>query len=142
MIMRSPSIAILAFLVGCPADDDDGSSAAETHADHGSETHGTTDQGSETHATADHGSSETGPSSAVEAYCSCVFENCHEPYHMKWGEDEIAAQQACQMEAEGVPSNGAPIEMGNYLECRQHFCDVAANDPSVCPNALGDAVCI
>ena len=138
MTMRStPLLLPVVMLLGCPADDD--GTAGETHADHGT---GTADSGTAEHGSESASSSETGVDGAVAAYCACVLENCHEPYHAKWGEDEIMAQAACLAEAGALPQNGAPIEMGNFLECRQHFCDAAMADPSVCTNALGDAVCM
>lgn len=123
------------YLVGCKSDDDSGD-------EHAAEEHGHADEHGASE-TADHDHSvDTDPNDPVVAYCSCVFANCHEPYHMKWGEDEMMSEAACLMEAQALPSNGAPIEMGNFIECRQHFCDAAATDPTVCTNALGDAVCM
>jgi hypothetical protein len=46
------------------------------------------------------------------------------------------------MEAQALPTNGAPIESGNFLECRQHFCDAGAADEALCENAIGNAVCV
>lgn len=125
-----------AWCFGCPSDDDSSDTGADDHTHDSSGAHdssGGHDSG---------GSSDTGSSGAAATYCSCVLANCHEPYHAKWGEDEIAAQQACLAEAAALPVNGAPTEMGNFIECRQHFCDLAASDDSVCANALGEAVCM
>ena len=125
--------ALALFALGCPSDDDGGGdTGAGTAEDHGSEEHGSEE----------HGTAETSTDDPVAAYCSCVFSNCHEPYHEKWGENEIMSEQACLAEAGALPVNGSDIEMGNFLECRVHFCELAADDESVCPNALGEAVCM
>lgn len=134
------AVALPFHLVGCA---DDGNDDAADTLDHGAEEHGAAEHGAEEQGSEGHDHSvDTDPNDPIVAYCACVFANCHEPYHAKWGEDEMAAEQACLMEAEAVPSNGGPTEMGNFLECRQHFCDAAATDPTVCTNALGDAVCM
>jgi hypothetical protein len=134
---RSLVSALALFALGCPSDDDGSDTGASTADDHGSEEHGSEEHGSE-----EHGTAETTADDPVAAYCSCVFNNCHEPYHEKWGENEITSEEACHAEAEALPVNGSDIEMGNFIECRMHFCELAADDESVCPNALGDAVCM
>ena len=103
---------------------------------------GTTAQGTTEQATTDDHSVDTSADDPAVAYCMCVFSNCHELYHAKWGEDEMAAEAACLMEADALPMNGSDIDMGNFIECRMHFCELAAGDESLCVNALGDAVCI
>jgi hypothetical protein len=141
--MVSPTrrlVSVLALIaLGCPSDDEGSDTGASTvddgSDDHGSEEHGTA------HETDDDGV-ETSADDPAAAYCSCVFANCHEPYHDKWGENEITSEQACLAEAEALPVNGSDVEMGNFIECRMHFCELAADDDSVCPNALGDAVCM
>jgi hypothetical protein len=122
-------------LPSCKSDDGGGDTAAD---EHGAGAHGAGEHGADTH---DH-SVDTDADDPAVVYCSCVLANCHEPYHTKWGEDEMAAEAACLAEAGALPSNGGPTEMGNFIECRQHFCDAAAADPTVCTNALGDAVCM
>jgi hypothetical protein len=140
-------------LAGCPADDtsDDGAaSTGHAHATESSGVHDSTASTGHAHATESSGADEHGTHDGIEtsaddpavAYCSCVFTNCHEPYHAKWGEDEMASEAACLMEAEALPVNGSDIEMGNFIECRMHFCELAAGDESLCANALGDAVCV
>ena len=69
-----------------------------------------------------------------------MLANCHDQYHDTWGEDHKASEAACLMEADALPMNGSDIDMGNFIECRQHFCDMAASDEALCANALGDAV--
>ncbi|MFO0635036.1 MAG: hypothetical protein U0168_19505 [Nannocystaceae bacterium] len=135
-----PLCLALFSLPSCKSDDGGGDTAAD---EHGAGEHGASEaSGSGTAAdTHDHSVDSDADDPAV-AYCSCVFANCHEPYHAKWGEDEMAAEAACLAEAGALPSNGGPTEMGNFIECRQHFCDAAAADPTVCTNALGDAVCM
>lgn len=139
---RVPLLLLPLYLAyGCKDDGDDDTSSDEHGGDdhdHGADEHGAEEHGESGH---DH-SVDTDADDPVVVYCSCMLANCHEPYHMKWGEDEMAAEEACLMEAQGVPSNGGPTEMGNFLECRQHFCDAAAMDDTVCANALGDAVCM
>jgi len=134
------------LLAGCPSDDtgDEGASTAEHGAEHGHE-HGA-EHGADEHGTAENGdhdhSIDTSADDPSVAYCSCVFSNCHEPYHEKWGEDEMAAEAACLMEADALPMNGSDIDMGNFIECRMHYCELAATDPTLCDNALTDAVCM
>lgn len=125
-----PALSACAWLLaGCPSDDtgDEGAASSE----HGAEEHGDHDH-----------SIDTSAEDPAVVYCSCMLANCHEPYHTKWGEDEMMAEAACVMEADALPMNGSDVEMGNFIECRQHFCELAANDASLCPNALGDAVCM
>ena len=141
MKVRSSLFLIVLFggalsSVGCPSDDsgDEGASTSDSgNGDHAA------DSGSGTGH--DH-SVDTSADDPAVAYCSCMLANCHEPYHMKWGEDEMMAQAACVMEADALPMNGSDIDMGNFIECRMHFCELAATDPTVCTNALGDAVCM
>jgi hypothetical protein len=153
-LVPAPCLLAHAFiLAGCPANNtgDEGASTTE----HGTTEHGTTEQGTTEHGTTEHGTTEQGTTEhgthdGIETsaddpavvYCSCVFSNCHDAYHEKWGEDEMASEAACLMEAEALPVNGSDIEMGNFIECRMHFCELAADDESLCANALGDAVCV
>ncbi len=129
------------ILAACPSEEGTGDDAHDDHGDHGSTSHGTADHGTADHGTADHGI-ETSADDPAVIYCSCVLANCHDPYHAKWGDDEMVAQAACLMEADALPKNGGDTEMGNFIECRQHFCELAAADADQCANALGDAVCI
>lgn len=109
--------------------------------DHGADEHGSVDEHG-TSAGDDH-SIDTDPGDPIVAYCGCMLEYCHDQYHAKWGEDHMASEEACLMEAQGLPSNGGPTESGNFFECREHFCELAAGgDESVCDNAIGAAVCV
>lgn len=138
--MISPALrlvsALALFALGCPSDDEGGDTGASTADDHGSEEHGSEEHGSE------HASEESGAGDPAAMLCSCLLANCHDPYHDKWGENEMTAEQSCLTEVEALPVNGSDIEMGNFIECRAHFCELAADDESVCPNALGEAVCM
>jgi len=128
-------VVTLVTFVGCKGDggDEAADSAAATDST-------ATDSGTDDHA--DHHGTETDGTDPAEVYCACMLDNCHEPYHTKWGEDEVAAQAACVAEADALPINGSDVEAGNFIECRQHWCEMAASDPNVCTNAIGDAVCI
>lgn len=131
-----PALVASALIqAGCPQDDNDDSASTTEHDPGASTGH---DHGADTGSTG-HDTSADDP---AVAYCSCVFVNCHEPYHAKWGEDEMASEAACLMEADALPMNGSDIEMGNFIECRMHFCELAADDETLCANALGDAVCM
>lgn len=162
MHSRVRSLAVGLLLVFACKSVDSGDTGGSTHdSDHGAETTAGTsattgpgsssgDHGAETTADSDHGASsgsddhgvDTDSSDAIVAYCGCMLANCHDEYHAKWGEDHVASEEACMMEAEALPQNGSPIEAGNFFECREHFCEAAAGDPSVCANAIGAAVCI
>lgn len=147
MTSTSPRSLALAFATAatlsfaCKSDD----GGTDTAAEHGAGEHGAGEHGAGEHGGSadshDH-SVDTDAMDPAVIYCSCVLANCHEPYHAKWGEDELAAETACLAEANALPSNGGPTEMGNFIECRQHFCDMAMADSTVCTNALGDAVCM
>lgn len=134
----APSLAACALLLaGCPGDDgDDSASTSEDGHEHGHE------HGSDEHGSDEHDGIDTSADDPAVAYCGCVFSNCHEAYHMKWGADEMASEAACLMEADALPMNGSDIDMGNFIECRMHFCELAADDETLCANALGDAVCM
>ncbi|MBC8069053.1 MAG: hypothetical protein IAG13_12025 [Deltaproteobacteria bacterium] len=144
------------YAAGCSSDDSEDTGADEHGAhdhDHGAEagsSSGTPGTTGDDHGAEEHGSSagdehgiDTDTSDPIVAYCGCMLEFCHDEYHAKWGEDHLESEEACAMEAQGLPSNGGPTEMGNFLECRQHFCELAmGGDESVCPNAIGEAVCV
>lgn len=124
------------LLCGCDDEHDDAGDG------HGSTGHShATDAGHTETSSHDDADGSTGPDDAADAYCDCVFANCHEPYHAKWGEDEIASAMACRSEAAGLPQNGAPTMEGNFLECRQAHCEAAATNPATCDAALGEAPC-
>ncbi len=74
--------------------------------------------------------------------CNCLLINCHEPYHAQYGEGDEVAIPACEADAESLPTAGMDTMSGNFLECRQAFCDLAATDATNCPAALGGAPCM
>jgi hypothetical protein len=129
-------LALASSSTGCPGGDD--STADRAHGSETSAHHHTTEEGSG----ADTRTVDSGEDDPAAAYCACVFANCHEPYHAKWGEDEVASEAACLTEASALPQNGAEVEMGDFIECRVHFCELAASDATACAAALGDEVCI
>lgn len=74
-----------------------------------------------------------------EAYCTCVFATCHEHYHARWGEDEVASAAACRAEAAEIL---AEVDGPQTLECRTQVCVTAPlDDPDDCPIAVGDVAC-
>jgi hypothetical protein len=152
----APFLAACALLLpGCPTNGTGEEGASTTEHEHGAE-HGTGSSSGHEHGTGSSSGHATGSSSADDhdhsidtsaedpavAYCSCMLANCHDQYHAEWGDDEMAAEAACLMEADALPMNGSDIDMGNFIECRMHFCELAADDETLCTNAIGDAVCI
>jgi len=75
-------------------------------------------------------------------YCSCMLVNCHDPWHEVFGEDDLEATMACVDLVESLPRAGEDLDAGNFAECRIHFCELAADDPTVCPAALGQEICV
>ena len=73
-----------------------------------------------------------------------MLEYCHDAYHGTWGEDHIESEEMCIASAEAAPVAGEPAMSGDSIECRMHFCQVAADmgDESVCDNALGMGACL
>jgi len=139
------SASLVTLLWGCSSDDGGGdtqASSAETGSDHDA------DHDADHDGDHDHSIDSDGDDPAVE-YCQCMLINCHETYHGKFGEDEIPAQEACIMEADGLPMNGSDVDAGNFLECRQHFCAMATDDAcpteegcDPCDKAIGSTVCM
>ena len=84
----------------------------------------------------------TGEPSAIDVYCACMLENCHDEYHATWGEDHEASEAMCAAAAAAVPSVGVPATMGNSLECRQHYCELGEPVPGACASALGGGACV
>jgi hypothetical protein len=76
-------------------------------------------------------------------YCDCMLLTCHDAYHASFGPDtdEPAAAAACLAEAEGLPSVGMDIDMGNSIECRLHYCALGSETPDDCAAAVGDGAC-
>jgi hypothetical protein len=96
-----------------------------------------------TAASATTGAGAAGGASLAQQYCDCMLLSCHDAYHASFGpdSDEPAARANCLAEAEALPAAGMPIEEGNFVECRIHFCEAGQSDESVCPSAVGAAPC-
>ena len=105
------------------------------HAHTGETTHAT-------HAETAGTAGTTGEPSAIDVYCACMLENCHDEYHATWGEDHEASEAMCAAAAAAVPSVGVPATMGNSLECRQHYCELGEPVPGACASALGGGACV
>lgn len=129
-----------------------GESAHATHADasthaeptgtthaHATDSTGPAHTGETTHAGT---AGTTGEPSAIDVYCACMLENCHDEYHATWGEDHEASEAMCAAAAAAVPSVGAPATTGNSLECRQHYCDLGEAVPGACASAIGGGACV
>ena len=88
------------------------------------------------------GSSSTGSSGTggdpppLTEYCDCMLSKCHDQYHMKFGEDHVAAEMMCLAYAASVPTIGAPAESGASIECYYWACT-----QSDCTSAFGGGVC-
>lgn len=80
---------------------------------------------------------------AAEAYCDCMLLTCHDAYHDQYGPDtdEPAARANCLAEAGALPVAGMAVDTGNFIECRQHHCDLGVEDEVVCGAAIGEGVC-
>jgi len=74
-------------------------------------------------------------------YCVCMLANCHDPYHVEWGDDEEVARDRCIDAAAAVPQTGSPATDGNSLECRMNACEMAATDSASCDGAFGSDPC-
>lgn len=106
---------------------------------------GTTSDGSAASASSSSGAgttSETASSGTggdpppVVEYCDCMLSKCHDPYHMKFGEDHVAAEMMCLAYAASVPTIGMPAESGASIECYYWACM-----QSDCTSAFGGGVC-
>jgi hypothetical protein len=122
------AIACMSFIAAA-CDGDDASDGADT-AHHDSDAHAGT------------AGDSTGGATPVASYCACMLSSCHDLYHELWGEDEIAAQQACTDEAAVLPEAGMDVQAGNFLECRAHFCGLASEDEAQCHAAAGHVTCV
>ncbi len=69
-------------------------------------------------------------------YCDCMLSKCHDQYHMKFGEDHVAAEMMCLAYAESIPTLGMPAESGASIECYYWACT-----QSDCTSAFGGGVC-
>ena len=72
----------------------------------------------------------------ITEYCDCLLSKCHDQYHMKFGEDHVAAEMMCLAYAESVPTIGMPAESGASIECYYWACT-----QSDCTSAFGGGVC-
>lgn len=105
------------------------------------------ESGCDTTATATTGTGAMGGGgsarSLAQTYCDCMLVSCHDAYHATYGPDtdEPAARDACLATAGAWPEAGTRVEMGDFVECRIHFCELGMNDPSVCQNAVGAGAC-
>lgn len=85
---------------------------------------------------------DAGPDTSILAYCNCLLSNCHDESHQKWGATDEELLAGCRSEALNVPSNGAPITSGNFIECRVGYCKQSLQDSQFCSAALGQTVCL
>ena len=136
------------------------SSAGEsTHATHADATHADATHAEPTGTTHAHATDSTGPAhtgetthagtagttgepSAIDVYCACMLENCHDEYHATWGEDHEASEAMCAAAAAAAPSVGVPATTGNSLECRLHYCELGEAVPGACASAMGGGACV
>ncbi len=109
-----------------------------THA-HATDSTGHAHTGETTHAGT---AGTTGEPSAIDVYCACMLENCHDEYHATWGEDHEASEAMCAAAAAAAPSVGVPATTGNSLECRQHYCELGEAVPGACASAMGGGACV
>lgn len=124
----------------------DATHADATHAEptgtthvHATDSTGPAHTGETTHAGT---AGTTGEPSAIDVYCACMLENCHDEYHATWGEDHEASEAMCAAAAAAVPSVGVPATTGNSLECRLHYCELGEAVPGACASAMGGGACV
>lgn len=135
------TLMLAVALSGCssdPADDNHGH--GDTHGEPNHH-HNAADTGHDDDAQSpDVGASDTGvvTSAAARTYCECVFVACHDPFHEKFGADDVASIAACEAEASALPVAGSEQMSGNSIECRQYQCENIGADVS-CADALGAA---
>ncbi len=141
MLTRLPALLTFCVSLGCANDDESGDGHEDSADHHASESEGSTTGLDDTAA---HAETSVDPGDPVAVWCNCMLTNCHDAYHAQFGEEHPTSEEMCQAAGAAVPQNGAPVMTGNFLECRQHFCDQAAasGDMAGCENAIGDAVCI
>lgn len=77
----------------------------------------------------------------AQALCGCLLIDCHDPFHLRYGEADEDAIRACEDEVDALPHSGSPSTSGNSLECRATACEGAARDQDLCAAALGAAPC-
>lgn len=108
----------------------------------GHATHDHTSTATTGHATDPTSTATTGDPSPLDAYCTCMLENCHDQYHGTWGEDHEIAEAMCAAAAAALPSVGMPATRGNSLECRQHYCELGRAVAGACDSAIGGGACV
>lgn len=83
---------------------------------------------------------EVGPANATEEqavdFCDCMFSECHDYYHDKWGQDESISRAGCLAEARRQVSLGRPSQNEPSIECRQHYCDALGGNESLCASVI------
>jgi hypothetical protein len=72
-----------------------------------------------------------------------MLTSCHDAYHDTYGPDtdEPAARANCLSTAEALPVAGMPVDQGNFIECRIHYCEIGDADPNACDSSVGQASC-
>jgi hypothetical protein len=162
--MRTPivtaALALSIALVGCgdneaatatatASTDTDASTTTTTSADTstGADTSATSDTSTGTESSTSGGeassTSEGYTPPSYEDYCACMLDACHDLYHSTWGENHVLSEMECLASAAESPSAGMATMEGNSIECRMHFCELAAEtaDMSVCDSAIGGGAC-
>ncbi len=73
------------------------------------------------------------------SYCDCMLLSCHDPFHDRWGPDDVEARNACAEEVSMLPrEEGA--QSGANFDCWKYQCEqVAAGAGATCDDALGAA---
>jgi hypothetical protein len=87
------------------------------------------------------GGGESASALALE-YCNCMLgDACHDQYHDVFGpnSDEELARENCLATADALPVAGADVDMGNFIECRIHYCELGQTDATACDNTIGGA---
>ncbi|MBX3273798.1 MAG: hypothetical protein KF729_26270 [Sandaracinaceae bacterium] len=88
---------------------------------------------------ADGGAADAAPDapalSASLRYCNCLLIQCHEAFHLEFGETDFDALRNCEASAESL------LRDGSGLACREQACAAASHDAAECAAALGAAPC-
>ncbi|MEZ4384186.1 MAG: hypothetical protein R3A79_22825 [Nannocystaceae bacterium] len=156
--MRAPRLAsacaLCLALAACGGDDaatdadtstatTTGGEASTSTASASTSTSTASDAATETAGETEAGSSTGYAPPSAEDYCACMLEACHDLYHATWGENHVLSEMACLASAAESPSAGMPATEGDFIECRAHYCALAAEtaDMGVCDSALGEGAC-
>lgn len=81
---------------------------------------------------------DAGLTAEAFTYCDCMLINCHDPFHERWGADDVEARNNCAREASAWPVTGSPQTSGDSVECRIAVCEGVADRRNTCPEALGE----